>query len=91
MVIWKKMAPKQGGNTKEVVLLEEVCQCGGGLWGLFYSSFPQCDTQSASFCLQGLELSAIPPASCLLTCYHGLCYDEKVLHLWNSRQVTPIK
>ena len=31
-----------------VVLLEEVCHCGGRLWGLLCSSYAQCGTQSPS-------------------------------------------
>ena len=31
-----------------VALLEEVCHCGGELWGLIGSSYVQCDTQSLS-------------------------------------------
>ena len=31
-----------------MALLEEMCHCGGGLWGLICSSYAQCGTQSLS-------------------------------------------
>ena len=44
VVIWKKMGSKGSDTTRRcvlvgvsMVLLEEVCQCGGGFWGLIYA------------------------------------------------------
>lgn len=73
---WKKMTPKGiirrcGLVEISVALLEEVCCSGGGLWGLFCSSFPQYGTQSTSCCLQDVGLSVASLAPSLPACCHA--------------------
>ena len=62
-----------------VTLLKEVCHCGVKLSTLFCSSFPQCDSQSTSYCLQDMELSAASTTpACKLPCP---CHNDNKLNL----------
>ena len=71
-----------------MTLLEEVCHCGGGLWGLICSSCAQCGT--ISFLLpvdQNVELSAPSPAPCLPVQCHVSCHDDNGPDLWTVSQL----
>ena len=63
-----------------VVLLEEVCHCGGGLCGFLCSGYCPV-SQLTSYCLQGVGLSATATAPRLPVHDHAPHYDDKGLNL----------
>jgi hypothetical protein len=68
-----------------VVLLEEVCHCGGWLWGFLHSSSTYCGTQSSTdYGSRCRTLSSISSTmlACLLLCYH---HDDNGLSFWNCK------
>ena len=74
-----------------VALFEEVCHCGGGLWGLICSSHTQCGTQSPyTACRSRCRTLAPSPAPCLPALCHVSCHDDNGLNLWTHKPA-PIK
>lgn len=64
---WKKMSPKGCETLEDIALLEEVCHCKAGLWGLF------CETNlsfTVSFLLPACITSYLP------VCQHFSCCDD---------------
>ena len=59
-----------------VALLEEVCHCGGGPWGLLCSSYTQCGSPLLLPSHQDIELSAPSPVPCLPVLCHVSHHDN---------------
>lgn len=65
-----------------MVLLEEVCHCGSGIWGFLCSGYyPVC--QLTSCCLQDVEWSALSPVPRL-----PARHPSPWLNLWNYKQAS---
>ena len=83
VVVWEKMASKGSDTIRRCdfilvnVALEEVCHCGGGIWGLLCSTYAQCEIPmfTVYFLLsvdQEIELAASSLVPCLPTHCHVL-------------------
>ena len=92
------MAPERSVTIKKcgiivgvgVMLLEEVCHCGGKLGGLIYAQDTNqfLRTLSAACGLRCRTLSSSTMSVCMLPCSAMTIMDPRTL---NNKEVTPIK
>jgi hypothetical protein len=81
------MCPWRVSLLGDVALLEEVCHCEGGLWGLIHRLKPcpvlrRCPLLALD---KDVWLLASGPAPCLLACCHVPHHDDNGLSLWHCK------